>query len=263
MVPLTTQHLHSAFALLLCVLSVELHNAHGWSLVTCADGISYNKVCESACNNGYEKCGQISSINAARVLSTSDKCSKVQGKCMSACYATAVEMCSKTPSGEGGSDSNDEDSDYHHGRGSNGGLSVEEAFEGIVIAVGAAVMLFLLVNNGYGKGDNEGVQDAADQRELIGQNGFNEELSITAAHVGTCRGHGDSADRPNGSSDMILANNNVPDAKHSMITSRDMISSVQSSIPAIQVGGNSANQDQRSGLLLMQDTSPKLLDFLV
>jgi len=227
---------------------------HSWSLPLCPDGKSYNAECESACNAGYHNCTQPSANGISAIILTNsdekstDICSKVQSKCMAACYKAATVKCSAKPDSDGGNDtSNDEDSDSNHGRGSS---EAKEALAGISIVVSAVLTLFLLVNNNYKiMCNDEWVPGSEEQREpLIGQDSHDEELNMVS-HQGGDHSHGGLGNR---TSDIVLANmeSSVPnDANQSMITFGGMIASVQSSNPAIQAEGNLTNNEDHQ----MQD----------
>lgn len=212
----------SVLALLLSVLSVVLHHAHGGSVIACNGGISYNKACESECNNAYKSCNATSS-DVDRVHSAFNKCGERQSKCMKKCYAKAVEMCTAIPSSEDDGGGKEEDNGHRDG---DKGLSadIEEALGGIVIAIGIALVLYLLVKHDHGEGCKGEGGGAAERQELLERDDI----------YGDLNGRG----REGLSSDIVLSNNN-----HAMVVADRMIPPTHYSPPAIRDMRGSTNQD--------------------
>lgn len=133
--------------LLLATIFTSLHSADGSSITNCTEGIAYNKECDTVCNHSYGKC---------KAVISPDMCSKIQSQCMSSCYATASERCSNAKK------NTDNSSGSHVDNG-----SYVRAFFGVLIAVGATIMLYLFEKQRYKKSCDEDVGQVIEYQRVI------------------------------------------------------------------------------------------------
>ena len=235
----------TTFIFFLSILNVA-HASFGGS-VTCDNGVSYYKTCQTACNKGYENCISPSDIVIDNVydqiLSADDGCNKGLAACMTTCSKTSADMCTATSgSAEGGGS----------GKGNCDGVKLtSEGIYIIVIDIMLIVAFFTyhLMSNKCKTYINE--KEEVEHSETIGNHDLNEERSIIIANG--CVGQG-RIDNPEVLSSLPK---NTYIAPHSMVKSA--MNSVHTPVPGIQ--SEEQNQDQIS--LLQMQACPMNIDLLV
>lgn len=206
--------------MILFVLFAEINGAQSsttaiLSIVNCTEGITYNKECSTSCNHAYGKCNS-QAINRNNTLSRY-ACSRVQGQCMSDCYAIAREKCDATSDTE----KHDDQNPNKGSKSSHIGASI-----GIIIVIGVVVYI-LWVKMTYkrnSEGDIVEYHQVLDQevREVEGEgralenqsSSLVENIPTTEARAiaeatsdGNSFNEGRSSILPSGGSEMILSIN--------------------------------------------------------